>query len=275
MSGSGPTVFGLFDDPEHARAAAAQLPAARLAVGAAAMKWGWLLGAVALAGFLIARHKRLERWLQIAGWIAVAAAAAIGIGLVPLPNLEELLEDVGQALGPWTYLLVGVLAFLETGAFVGFIAPGETAVIVGGVVAGQGEISLLVLIGIVWACAVAGDIDVVHARPPARAAAGCCATASALKITEERLKQVEGFFERRGGADDPGRPLHRLRPPARAVPRRRVADAAAALPALRRARRRRSGRRRSRRSATSSGTRSTSSRRTSRAGCSRSGPWSP
>jgi len=162
------------------------------------MKWGWLLGAVALAGFLIVRHKRLERWLKIAGWIVVAAGAAIGSGLVPLPNLEKLLEDAGQALGPWTYLLVGVLAFLETGAFIGFIAPGETAVIVGGLVAGQGEISLAVLIAIVWACAVAGDTtSFILGRRLGRD--WLLRHGERLRITDERLKQVEGFFERRGG----------------------------------------------------------------------------
>ena len=65
---------------------------------------------------------------------AVAAALVIGFGVIHLPNLEKLLEDVGTALGSWTYLLVGALAFAETGAFLGFIAPGETAVIVGGLV---------------------------------------------------------------------------------------------------------------------------------------------
>ena len=163
------------------------------------MKWGWLLGAVALAGFLVARHKRLERWLQIVGWIAVAGAAAVGTGLVELPNLEELLSDAGLMLGEWTYLLVGVLAFLETGAFVGFIAPGETAVIVGGVVAGQGEISLAVLIAIVWACAVAGDTTSFFlGRRLGRD--WLLRHGARLKITDERLKQVEGFFDRRGGA---------------------------------------------------------------------------
>jgi membrane protein DedA with SNARE-associated domain/membrane-associated phospholipid phosphatase len=162
------------------------------------MKWGWLLGAVALAGFLVARHKRLERWLLIAGWIAVAGAVAIGTGLIPLPNLEKLLEDAGQALGPWTYLLVGVLAFLETGAFVGFVAPGETAVIVGGLVAGQGEISLAVLIAIVWACAVAGDTtSFVLGRRLGRD--WLLRHGERLRITDARLKQVERFFDRRGG----------------------------------------------------------------------------
>src|SRR5262245_35603053 len=122
------------------------------------MKWGWIVGAVALAAFLLIRRRKLGRWVEIAGWVVVAAAALVGAGVIPLPNLEKLLEDAGETLGKWTYLLVGLLAYLETGAFVGFIAPGETAVIVGGLVAGQGQISLIVLIAIVWACAVAGDL---------------------------------------------------------------------------------------------------------------------
>ena len=61
VSGSGPTVFGLFGAREAAaRAAAGARPARgrgrardrRLRSGARGVKWGWLLGAVALAGFL-------------------------------------------------------------------------------------------------------------------------------------------------------------------------------------------------------------------------------
>ena len=92
-----------------------------------------------------------------------------------------------------------MLAFLETGAFVGLVAPGETAVIVGGVVAGQGEISLFVLISIVWACAVAGDLtSYTLGRKLGRA--WLMRHGERLKITEDRLEQVERFFEKRGGA---------------------------------------------------------------------------
>jgi membrane protein DedA with SNARE-associated domain/membrane-associated phospholipid phosphatase len=162
------------------------------------MKWGWLLGALALAAFLLIRRRRLGRWTQGAGWLTAAAAALVGAGVIPLPNLEELMLDVGRALGPWTYLLVGVLAFLETGAFVGLIAPGETTVIVGGVIAGQGEISLSVLITITWACAVAGDVaSYTVGRKLGRG--WLLRHGERLKITEERLEQVERFFERRGG----------------------------------------------------------------------------
>ena len=119
----------------------------------------------------------------------------VGTGVIHLPNIEKLIEDVGTRLGHWTYLLVGVLAFLETGAFIGLVAPGETAVLVGGVVAGQGQISLLVLIAIVWTCAVRGDLtSYTLGRRLGRA--WLLRHGDRLKITEERLHQVERFFER-------------------------------------------------------------------------------
>jgi hypothetical protein len=65
-------------------------------------------------------------------------------------DLEHVIRDLGSTLGPWTYALVGVMAFLETGAGIGLIAPGELAVILGGVAAGQGEVELVPLIALVW-----------------------------------------------------------------------------------------------------------------------------
>jgi membrane protein DedA with SNARE-associated domain/membrane-associated phospholipid phosphatase len=165
----------------------------------AVIKWSWLLGAVALAGYLLTRRRKLGKPTFIAGWVVVAAAAAVGAGLIHLPNLEELILRVGETLGPWTYLLVGALAFLETGAFVGLVAPGETAVIVGGLVAGQGKISLPVLIAVVWTCAVAGDLtSYTIGRRLGRDF--LLRHGERLKITDERLTTVEGFFRRRGGA---------------------------------------------------------------------------
>ncbi len=162
------------------------------------MKWGWLLGAVALAGFLLIRRRALGRTTQAAGWVGVLAALLVGVGVIPLPNIESLIADIGEALGPWTYLLVGVLAFLETGAFVGLVAPGETTVIVGGVVAGQGEISLFVLIAITWFAAVAGDVaSYTLGRRLGRA--WLVRHGERVKITEDRLHQVEVFFDKRGG----------------------------------------------------------------------------
>ena len=162
------------------------------------MKWGWLLTAVALAAFLFARRRKLGKLELGAGVLATAGAVLVGTGVIDLPNIEKLIEDVGTRLGKWTYLLVGLLAFLETGAFVGLVAPGETAVLVGGLVAGQGQIDLFVLIAIVWACAVAGDVtSYTLGRRLGRS--WLLRHGERLKITEDRLHQVERFFEKRGG----------------------------------------------------------------------------
>jgi len=162
------------------------------------VKWSWLLGAVALAGYLLVRRRKFGRPMLAAGVLVTIGAGLVGAGVIELPNIEKLIEDAGTALGRWTYLAVGVLAFLETGAFVGLVAPGETAVLVGGLVAGQGRISLQVLIAIVWTCAVAGDLtSYTLGRRLGRA--WLLRHGDRVKITEERLHQVEQFFEHRGG----------------------------------------------------------------------------
>lgn len=144
---------------------------------------------------LIREHRGLA-----AAALAVAVVAVLYFtGAIPhLPNAEKLIENVAQALGPWTYVLVGLMAFLETGAFVGLIAPGETTVIVGGVIAGQGEIELIPLIGLVWVCAVLGDTTSFFIGR--RLGRGFILRhGPRFKITEERLNQVEVYFERHGG----------------------------------------------------------------------------
>jgi undecaprenyl-diphosphatase len=157
-----------------------------------------LIGAVLLAAFLVVRRRKLEPTLLIGGAIATIGLLIYGSGLVELPNFKKIVEDAGNTLGNWTYLVVGVMAFFETGAFVGLIAPGETFLIFGGVVAGQGTISLVALIAIVWTCAVLGDLASFYAgRRLGRAF--LIKHGSKVQITEERVHQVEGFFDRHGG----------------------------------------------------------------------------
>jgi membrane protein DedA with SNARE-associated domain/membrane-associated phospholipid phosphatase len=167
-------------------------------MGGDAMKPVWLVFAGLLATFLVWRRRRLEPTL-VAGVAIVAVGSLVyGLGVVHLPNLEHLLIDVGKTLGAWTYLLVGALAFLETGAFIGLIAPGETAMLLGGLVAGQGHIDVITLIAIVWTCAVAGDLTSFFlGRRLGRAF--LVKHGPKVQITESRLHTVEGFFDRHGG----------------------------------------------------------------------------
>ncbi|MBA2506806.1 MAG: VTT domain-containing protein, partial [Thermoleophilaceae bacterium] len=160
-----------------------------------------LVVAAAIAGGAIYRRIKgkvgTERLLL--ALVVAVVLVVYGTGLLStLPDPEKVIEDVAEALGPWTYVLVGGLAFLETGAFVGLIAPGEFAVIVGGVVAAQGEISIIPLIGLVWFCAIAGDSvsfyighrlgrQFLEKHGPK------------VQITSDRLEKVEGYFQRYGG----------------------------------------------------------------------------
>jgi membrane protein DedA with SNARE-associated domain/membrane-associated phospholipid phosphatase len=144
---------------------------------------------------LVRKHPGLTVFAIAVATVAILYAA----GVMPdFPDVEQLIEDVAHALGAWTYLLVGVLAFLETGAFVGLVAPGESVVIVGGVIAGQGEISLLVLIGIVWTAAILGDTTSFFIGR--RLGRGFILRhGPKVKIDEARLHQVESYFQRHGG----------------------------------------------------------------------------
>jgi membrane protein DedA with SNARE-associated domain/membrane-associated phospholipid phosphatase len=157
------------------------------------------LVAVLLAAGVIWRRRRLGRERTIIALLAAAALAIYASGLLSeLPDPKKLIGDVAQALGTWTYVLVGVSAFLETGAFVGLVAPGETVVIAGGVIAGQGEIDLIPLIGLVWVCAILGDTTSFYiGRRLGRSFLEH--HGPRFKITHERLEQVSSYFDRHGG----------------------------------------------------------------------------
>ena len=137
-----------------------------------------------------------RKWAQ-----RLAIVVVIGVAyylFTQVLDLEKILEDVANALGAWTYALVAIFAFAETGAFIGLIAPGETVMLLGGAVAGQGTINVYVLIALAWTCACAGDVtsfflgrrlgrDFLLKHGPR------------FGFSHERLHQVEDFFSRHGG----------------------------------------------------------------------------
>ena len=130
--------------------------------------------------------------------VAVGVAVYASGVLSEIPEPETVIEDIAQALGRWTYALVAGLAFLETGAFVGLVAPGEFTVILGGVIAGQGEINVMLLLALTWLAAFLGDTTSFAIG--ARLGRGFLERhGPRVKITPERLSQVEGYFAKHGG----------------------------------------------------------------------------
>jgi undecaprenyl-diphosphatase len=154
--------------------------------------------------------KRSDRVSRVPGWlkgkparIAIIALLILGGYLIyktvfPEFDLQQLLDDFANFLGAWTYLVVGLLAFLETGAFVGLLVPGETSLLVGGAVAGLGVINVYLLIAIAWTAAFAGDtVSFMLGRKLGREF--ILRHGTRVGITREGFEKVEGYFDRHGG----------------------------------------------------------------------------
>jgi len=88
---------------------------------------------------------------------------AIGVPLVVIviiaarPLVTDVLNRILDLDGTMVLVVVGVLVFAEAAIFFGFIFPGETAVILGGVVASDGRINVVELAALVVVAAIAGD----------------------------------------------------------------------------------------------------------------------
>jgi len=134
------------------------------------------------------------------GGTALVAVLALGVafGAIETPDVAHTLSDAVDPLGPWTYIVVPALAFLETAVFVGLLIPGETAIVVGGVIAQRGGVAVPALIGLVWLAAVGGDVvSFLLGRRFGRPFIDSRATR--LRIRPARVQQTERFIQRHGG----------------------------------------------------------------------------
>jgi membrane protein DedA with SNARE-associated domain len=71
--------------------------------------------------------------------------------------MHSITDWLAHSSGPALYAVVAALVFCEDALFFGFVLPGETAVVLGGVVASQGGVSVALLCAVVVLAAVAGD----------------------------------------------------------------------------------------------------------------------
>jgi membrane-associated protein len=109
--------------------------------------------------------------------------------------VHSLTDWLAGSSGLVVYAVVGALVFCEDALFFGFVLPGETAVVLGGVLAHQGRVSVSWLAAVVVLAAVAGDSvgyevgrrlgpKILHAR--------------ALRGHHERIDRAQDLIRRRG-----------------------------------------------------------------------------
>lgn len=113
-------------------------------------------------------------------------------------GIEISFELLRSILGQWGYLIVFLLAFLETSAFVGLVVPGETIVILAAAAASQGVLDPYRLAAVVCTAAVLGDSagyfigrrvgrEFILRHP------------RLFRISKRHMEKADGYFARHGG----------------------------------------------------------------------------
>ena len=111
--------------------------------------------------------------------------------------LETLLHLI-SLLGHWGYLIIFLMAFLESSAFMGLLVPGESVVVLAGFLASQGYLDIGDLLWLVSLGAVLGD-SVGYSLGKAIGRSYFERHKRLLFLKEKHLRKVDGYFQRHGG----------------------------------------------------------------------------
>ncbi len=111
--------------------------------------------------------------------------------------MSGFIDSVLSSVPGWVvYLAVFGLPFLEAAVLLGFVVPGEAAVVFGGVVAGRGDLSLTLVLVVAIAGAILGDsVGYLVGR---RYGQRIQATRLGRRVGEDRWSRAEDFLRRRG-----------------------------------------------------------------------------
>ena len=111
-------------------------------------------------------------------------------------HLDEHLSVVIQNYGPWTYLLLFLIIFMETGLVVTPFLPGDSLIFAAGTFAGMGDLDVSLLFLLLSTAAVLGDTVnywIGHYIGP-RAFSG-----EIRFLKKEYMDRTHEFYERHGG----------------------------------------------------------------------------
>jgi membrane protein DedA with SNARE-associated domain len=110
--------------------------------------------------------------------------------------MSTIVDSILTAPPVLVYALVFALVFAEDALFVGFVIPGETAAILGGVDASRGHVVLWAVVLGVVAAAIVGDSAGYEVG---RVLGSRVLDARALRRHRDRLAAAQDFLARRGG----------------------------------------------------------------------------
>jgi membrane protein DedA with SNARE-associated domain len=122
-------------------------------------------------------------------------------GLAPVakeaPKVTEFVDSILNVPPLLAYVIVACLVFAEDALFVGFVLPGETAAVLGGVVASRGNVQLRLMMVLVVLAAVIGDsvgYEVGKLLGPR------FLDLRIFRRKREKLREARDFLRRKGGS---------------------------------------------------------------------------
>ncbi|WP_211880570.1 DedA family protein [Pseudarthrobacter albicanus] len=111
--------------------------------------------------------------------------------------MNAFLEGILNISPVLAFTIVGCLVFAEDALFIGFLIPGETAAVLGGVVASRGQAALWAMMAVVVLAAIVGDTvgyEVGKHLGPR------ILDSRALRKRRAKLEAAQDFLRRRGGS---------------------------------------------------------------------------
>jgi len=110
--------------------------------------------------------------------------------------MSNLIDGILNVNAILAFILVGVMVFAEDALFVGFVIPGETAAVLGGVVASRGNANVVLMAAVVVAAAILGDsagYEIGKRFGPR------LLESKPLRKQRAKLDRAQDFLRRRGG----------------------------------------------------------------------------
>ena len=111
--------------------------------------------------------------------------------------MDTLLDVIPSEVGPWIYLLVFLSAASEAALFIGLVVPGETALLVAGVLAANGQGHVVAYIVAAVAGAIAGDS--IGYELGRHFGGRLRSSALGRRVGEQRWDRAERYLQVKGG----------------------------------------------------------------------------
>jgi undecaprenyl-diphosphatase len=110
--------------------------------------------------------------------------------------MEKLLQPLFELPSLTVYVLIALLCWTEAAFFLGFVTPGELAVVTGGILASRGHLEMDILLGIVLVATVAGNATGFYVGR--RWGAGMLGWEPLQRVLGTSIRKSQDFMYRRG-----------------------------------------------------------------------------